>query len=177
MQVTITGRHIDLEETFKVYVNEKLSKLTRFSSRVEEAHAIFSKEKLNYISEIVLTGKKFRMTAIEKDQVLQASFDMSMSNIERQLKRFRARVKEHKAQNIFQSLKKLSLRKARKEAVSSEHKIIRTESFAAKPMSAEEAALELELFDREFIVFRSARNDRINVLYRRKDGHYGLIET
>ncbi|MFC1807341.1 ribosome hibernation-promoting factor, HPF/YfiA family [Candidatus Omnitrophota bacterium] len=175
MQVTITARHLDVSDDIKAYVDEKLLKLGKYNSKTEEARVIFSAERFNYISEITLTGKHLRLVAVEKDEDLKASFDKSFSNAEKQLKKFRSRVKKHRALNFIESLKRISRRKPR--VSSSLPTIVKSNAIADKPMSAEEAAMELELFKREFIVFRNAADERINVLYRQKDGNYGLIES
>ena len=174
MQVSITGRQLEVNKDLKARVNEKLGKLTRYSSMIEEAHVIFSLERFNYVAEITLTGKKFRMAAVEKAQSMESSFDKVMANIENQLKRFRARIKDHKVKRIFEGIKNLTL--GRKPDAKAMPHIIKTVSFAAKPMPPEEAALELEMFNKEFIVFRNSNNEKVSVLYRRKDGNYGLIE-
>jgi putative sigma-54 modulation protein len=173
MQVNITARRINISEQLKLYINEKLSKLNKYSTKIEEARVVFSLEKFNYISEIILTGKNFRMVATEKNEDLQSCFDKAASNIEEQLKKFRARAKEHKVKNLFDSLKKFSLKKKQKPSAPY---IIKTDSYVTKPMSQEEAVSELELFDRQFMVFRNSDDDKVNVLYRRNDGNYGLIE-
>lgn len=175
MQVNITARHLDIEEPTKVYINNKLNRLTRYSSKIEEARAVFSMEKFNYLAEIILTGKRFRMRAIEKDEDLKSSFDKCITNVEKQLKKFRTRIKEHRVARLFGGLAKFSFKKTPEQKAPP--RIIKAESFATKPMSSEEAALELDLFKKEFIVFRNSQDDNINVLYRRKDGNYGLIES
>jgi len=174
MQVNITARHLEIAEQFKIYVAEKISKLTRYSSKIEEARVIFSSEKYIYVCEIVLTGKDLRMTATEKEKELRSSFDAAMSNMEEQLKKFRARFKKHKVARFFEDLKSFTFKK--KEPAKSGPYMIKPEPLSTKPMSPEEAASELELFEKQFIVFRNSDNDKINVLYRRKDGNYGLIE-
>ncbi|NQT91041.1 MAG: ribosome-associated translation inhibitor RaiA [Candidatus Omnitrophica bacterium] len=176
MQTSITARHIDLTEEFKVHVNEKLAKLNRYSNRIEDVHVVFSSERFNYVSEIVLSGKRFRMAATEKAEGIGASFDKCAKNIENQLKKLRARIKEHKPSRFLAGLRKLSRKGRQARQLQPKAEIIKTDSFATKPMSPEEAALELEVFKEEFIAFRNSSNDKVNVIYRRKDGNYGLIE-
>jgi len=173
MQINITARGIELEDSFKAYVNEKLQKLNHYTDKVKEARVVFSSEKFNQISEITLTGKRLRLASIEKDQDLKTSFDMCAQSAEKQLRKIREKVKDHKIKKFFRGFGRIS--KKRQDA-QLQPTIIKMESFATKPMSPEEAALELEAFKKEFVLFRNAADDNINVLYRRNDGNYGLIE-
>jgi putative sigma-54 modulation protein len=174
MQISITARRIGLAEPFKMLVNEKLTKLTRHSSKIEKARVVFSLEKFNYISEIVLTGKNFNMASIEKDTDIKSSFDKSVTNIEKRLRKFRGKIRERSMKGFSPGLSKI--RPKRDKRVVAAPAIIKTDSFAPKPMSPEDAASELEMFERDFVVFRNSRTEDVNVLYKRKDGNYGLIE-
>jgi putative sigma-54 modulation protein len=174
MQINITTRHMELEEGLKVYVNDKLERLARYSDKIEEARGVFQKEKFNYITELNLIGKGFHIVAIEKNQDSKASFDLCLTNAQAQLKKARERAKSRKMKRFFRALK--PFRKKKRHLLSPQGSIIKTESFAIKPMSPEEAALELEAFKKVFVAFHNAKNNNLNVLYKRKDGHYGLIE-
>jgi putative sigma-54 modulation protein len=175
MQINITARHEDISADLKGYFNDKLEKLEKYSDKIEEARLVFQKEKFNHITEITLTGKGLRIVALEKNQDIRASFDICLTNAQSQLKKARARAKGRKMKRFFQVLKPFRKRKNRLLAPAGS--IIKTESFALKPMSAEEAALELEAFNKVFIVFHNAVDNNLNVLYKRKDGNYGLIES
>jgi putative sigma-54 modulation protein len=166
---------MELKESFKVYVNDKLEKLEKYSDKIEEARGVFQKEKFNYITELNLTGKKFHIVAIEKNQDIKASFNLCLSNVQAQLKKARERLKSRKMKIFFRSLQ--PFRKKKRLLLSPQGSIIKTESFAIKPMSPEEAALELEAFKKVFIAFHNAKDNNLNVLYKRKDGNYGLIEA
>ena len=113
MQVNITTRHIEVNDDFKSYVTDKLDKLERYSNKIEEAKAIFSAEKQNHVSEIVLTGKRFRITSTEKDEDLRTSFDLSISSAEKQLKKVRDKVRIIKLRGLLRVLS--GLLKRRKE--------------------------------------------------------------
>lgn len=174
MQINITARHLQLDDDFKACINEKIKKLAKYASRTENARVIFSIEKFNNITEITLTGRGFRLVAVERDQDIKISFDICLANIEKQLKRTRSKVRDHKIKRFFEGFRRFSGK--RRELPVPDAAIIRTESFVTKPMSPEEAALELTAFNKDFIVFRNSINDKASVLYKRKDGNYGLIE-
>lgn len=174
MQVNITARHTELDDSLKGYINDKLEKLSKYNYSIEEAKSIFQKEKFYHIAEITLTGKGFRIAAFEKDQDIKASFDLCLMNAQKQLKKVKEKVKRRKVRSFFEGLNIFKKNKSR--LLSPKGNIVRIESFAIKPMSAEEAALELEAFNKEFIVFHNAADNGINILYRRKNGDYGLIQ-
>jgi putative sigma-54 modulation protein len=174
MQVNTTARHIEIDDNLKSYANNKLEKLEKYSHSIEEARVIFQKEKFYHITEIILTGKGFRIAAIEKDHDIKASLDLCIANAQKQLNKVREKVKRRKVRSFFEGFN--IFRKNKKELLSPKGNIVKVESFAIKPMSAEEAALELEAFNKEFVVFHNAEDNSINVLYRRKNGDYGLIQ-
>ncbi len=175
MQVDITARHLEIDDTFKAYANEKINKLSKYTKSIESVRIVFSAEKLDTISEIIITGKNMRITASGREQDIRASFDLCFASIEKQLKKVRGKIKHHKIKRFLEGFRRFSGK--RHPLPEPKASIIKTESFARKPMSAEEAALELDAFDKEFIVFRNSEDDKINVIYKRKDGNYGLIET
>ena len=173
MQINITARHIQLDDNLRHHINEKIEKLTKYAGKIESAKVIFSIEKFNNITEIILVGRGFRLVAMERDQDINVSFDICLTNIEKQLKRASSKVTSHKIKRFFTGFRRLSGK--RRELPVPDAAIIMTESFATKPMSPEEAALELKVFHRNFIAFRNSADDKVNVLYKRKDGNYGLI--
>lgn len=176
MQINITARHLDVDDKLKAHANERLMRLSRYSHKIEEARVVFSLEKFTYISEIILTGKHLRMSATGEEESLRASFDECLVNIEKQLEKFRSKAKGHKVKKMFEGVynKFSSIKKKEKQQ---RPQIIKTELISAKPMSVEEASLELEVFKKDFIAFRNSQTEDINVIYRRKDGNYGLIES
>lgn len=95
MEISITGRHVALPETFKQHATEKLSKLDRYSLQIESAHLICRLEKFRYEAEITLTGKSLRFTAKDEDENWLAAFDKAFGRIQLQLSRLHDRVKNH----------------------------------------------------------------------------------
>ncbi|MFA5069602.1 MAG: ribosome-associated translation inhibitor RaiA [Candidatus Omnitrophota bacterium] len=174
MQVNITARHMELDSDLKAYINVKLSRLTKYNDSIEDVRVIFQKEKFFYIAEIAFIGRGFRIAAVEKDQALKASFDLCLTNAQKQLKKIRAKTKSRRIRDIFDGINVFN--RQRRRLPKPKGDIVRIESFALKPMSVEEAALELEAFDKQFVVFHNATDNSVNVLYKRKNGDYGLIQ-
>ena len=184
MNVVITGRHFEVTEGMKSHVNDKIIKLDKFYHRILEAHVILEVEKFRHIAEITVIGKHFKLTATEMTSDMYASIDMAIASLEKQLRKLHDKIKEHRVKGSAGRIHEIAVRSIsaikgvfRPERESAGPKIVETRRVAEKPMSVEEAAEELRVLDGEFIVFRGAEDNRINVIYKRKDGDFGLIKT
>jgi len=184
MNVVITGRHFDITEGIKAHVNDRIVKLDKFFHKILEAHVILSVEKLAHITEITVIGKHFKLTATETTSDMYASIDAAVNSLEKQLKKLHDKIKEHRVRSSSSRIQDIAARSIsaikgvfRPDRNTSGPRIVETERIAEKPMSTEEAVEELKISNGEFIVFRNAADDRINVIYKRKDGDFGLIKA
>ena len=177
MAIEITGRHIEIPAREKKWVQERTSRLERHTGKITEGRLIVTGEKRRVIAEVIVTARRrnweAHATAADLPGVLAAVFD----RLETQATRERARQKDHKGKPPARAVgaEPPSDDGAGDAAASGERRIVKTTRIPIKPMSAEEAALELEDSLHEFIVFHDASSERVSVLYRRKDGHFGLI--
>ena len=178
MQITVTFRHMDPTERLRTYVEEKVAKVKKYIDKPIEASVVLAVEKHRHIAEISLTADRTVINGKEETDNMYSSIDLVMDKIDRQLRRHKERMKKHKATDT--NLKNLSGRinilKAESLGNEGEPRVIKSENFSIKPMIVEEAAMQLELSNHEFLVFTNASTERVNVIYRRKDGNYGLIE-
>lgn len=186
MQLTVVGRHFEVTEPIKQYVDKKLLRLERFASKIKEAHVILEVQKIRHIAEITLYLKYSKLTATEETQNMYASIDNAVANLRKQLVRLRDRIKTSRTKGAARKVNKLASSDSKEESVESEPELaelglnvkgvkVIKRFISPKPMSTEEACLELDLFKERFIVFRDAVTDKINVVYKREDGNYGLI--
>ena len=188
MDILIKGRNIPVTEALERYAWEKVERVTRFfddertASRAEvelihERNRAISEPE---VAEATLFINGSVLKASEASEDMYASIDGMSDKLERQVKRFRGRqidrwqgqLKNTPDVPPLRRRNPSSLRKKRR----SKPRIVRTKQFQMKPMGAEEAVLQLELLDHDFYVFTSADTGDINVVYRRRDGDYGLIE-
>lgn len=172
MKYIITGRNIEITESLKAAVYEKIGKLERYFSPDTEVHVTLSVQKDNQKIEVTIPVKG---TIIRSEQVssdMYVSIDLVEEIIERQLKRYKNRLISQK-QNTesFSSLFVASEEPADDEGI----RIVKTKRFAIKPMDPEEACMQMELLGHSFYVFFNSETDETNVVYKRKDGTYGLI--
>ena len=117
-----------------------------------------------------MTGSHLNLTATEETGDLYSAIDLAMNKIERQVKKHVAKCKDRKANNHAAADAGWPATAARAGAV------IRTQRVAVKPMSVDEAVLQLKMVKNDFLLFKNDATEMLNVLYRRKDGNYGLIE-
>lgn len=179
MDINITGRNVDLNDDIKNYIHKKLDKLERLYKRMYKCEVILEEEKVRQNVEIILYLKRNRIVAKESSPDLYASLDLAADNIKKQLRRLNDKVhtKRRKAviRRIISPVWRLreDTEQVLPEPVGG---IVKSNAFASKPMLPEEAKLELDVLERDFIMFKNADTGEANVLYKREDGNYGLIE-
>ncbi|MBW6511814.1 MAG: ribosome-associated translation inhibitor RaiA [Desulfuromonadaceae bacterium] len=178
MQIAVTFRHMETSNPLKTYLEEKVSRVKKYIDEPIDAQAVMSVEKkIRHRVEVTLVAKGITIKGSEETSDMYAAIDAVVDKIERQLKRYKDKIKRHKPsvgreRQISKSV--LSAESVDEGAV--EPLIVRTNSFFVKPMSVEEAVMQMDLLHKDFLVFTDDRSAEINVVYRRKDGHYGLIE-
>ncbi len=167
-----------MTEGIQQHTREKLLRLERYSPRLVESHVILKKEKYLYEAEITLLAKNLKAygEGKSKDNIYSA-IDLAYARIEKQLKKFREKLKDHhKGQKEGPSAKIKKALRTDEEEERPVPLIVRSPSFAVKPMSIEEASLQLELSQKPFLVFSNASTKQVNVIYKKEDGNHGLIE-
>jgi len=177
MQVTVTFRHIEPTEALRKYAEDKIGRLSKYLHRPMEAHVILSVLKKSHRAEINLLANGTSLFSEDETTDLYSAIDLAHDKIERQVKKLNAKRKNHQAPH--NPLGGIRLQVLAPDRVD-EHgapAIIRTRRIPAKPMSVEEAVMQMDLTNNEFFVFRNAQNESLSVIYRRRDGNYGLIDS
>lgn len=169
MQVMVTFRHVEPTEGLRQHAEEKVQRVHKYLRRPIEAHVILSVEKQRHIAEVQLSANHLNVTATEETDDLYSAIDLAMSKIERQVKKHTAKIRAHKGPNNA-SANPVAGEKERTGAT------IHTQRVAVKPMSVDEAVMQLKLLKNDFLLFTNAATNALSVVYRRKDGNYGLVE-
>lgn len=178
MQVTVTFRHVRASKALRQYAEEKVSRLEKYLVQPIDAHVILSVVKKDHQAEVHLLAKGATLFAAEKTEDLYSAIDLAVDKIDRQVKKLRAKKTNHKASKAgIESALRLRVLSADRFDPEGAPEIIRTRRIPSKPMSVDEAVMQMDLTNNEFLVFRNAANQGFSVLYRRKDGNYGLIES
>jgi putative sigma-54 modulation protein len=177
MRLHVKGKNLDVPPAIKEYAETKLAKLDRHLHETAEVELELSMERNPsiaeaHVAEATVWTKGPVVRARESASDMKASIDLLVRKLERRVKRAR----EKRRPNFGRLRGSAPPDNPSSEAEGEESRIVRTKQFALKPMSPEEAVLQLELLGHDFFVFRNADSDDVNVLYRRRDGNYGLIE-
>jgi len=178
MQFQVKGRNLEVSDAIRSYAEQKLAKLERQLNdpRVELELAVERNPSIaaNHVAEATIWTQGPVLRAREASSDMHASIDQLVEKLERQVKRYRSqgRARRRKAARANESTGDVMP----VVADEAEPLIVKTKQFAVNPMTPEEAVLQLELIGHDFFVFRSADTGDVNVVYRRRDGNYGLIE-
>ena len=172
MNLVISGKNIDITEGLRAAVEEKIGKLERYFNDSTEVHVTLSTEKNRQKIEVTVPMKGTIIRAEETSTDMYVSIDLVEEVIERQLRKYKNKLIQ-KEKNVEQFSKGFVDEDTYDEE---EISIIRSKKFAMKPMDPEEACVQMELLGHTFFVFRNSETDEVNVVYKRKDNTYGLIE-
>ena len=174
MNVHFTSRQTVLTPELREYCERRLAALAKVFAGVNEVDVILAHERNRYKAEIHVRAKGSGFVVLEESHEAMNSLNRAFDDLERKVKKDREKLREKKRRG-GRERKEIGLTVAA-EPPAPERRIIRAASVAPKPMTVEEAALELDLKKRDVLVFRTEGTERWAVLFRRKDGHYGLVE-
>jgi putative sigma-54 modulation protein len=173
MQINVTFRHVDPTPALRSHAEEKLERMVKkYLRRPVDAHVILSVTKERHAAEITLQADHVTMFAKEETTDLYAAIDLAVGKLEHQAQKLRAKRKEHKGPSSARALA------GEPDGPTTEPARPRVipRRVSAKPMALDEAVETLGRTGDEFLVFTNATSHQLAVLYRRKDGNYGLIE-
>jgi len=183
MQVSITGRHVELTDPLKQYVQEKLQHLKHSFDQVVDVHVVLSVEKFRQRCEVTIQANKLNIHGRHETEDMYASIDGVVDKLNRQLKRYRAKMRKHQAAPdneapAIQVSHRILATNTNEEELDADQvpEVLEMEHMAAKPMHVDEAVMQLELSDAQpVVVFTNQDTNSMNVVYRRGDGKLGWI--
>ena len=174
MQTSVTFKNIDSSENLRTYVSDKLDRFDKYLYNPAEASVVLSVEKFRHIAEINIKGDRLNINGKEETEDMYSSIDMVLDKLEKQIKKSKEKLSEKRSGSKHRERDALSAEPFRIEE--DFEKQVKIKHIEFKPMDVDEAVMQMELVDDNFLVFTNARDNKINVLYQRKDGHYGLIQ-
>jgi putative sigma-54 modulation protein len=190
MQLNITFRHFDPIDSLKNYAKEKVERAEKYLERAGEAHVVLSLERHLHHADITIHSGAFVLRGREKSEDMYASIDLAMDKIERQLRRYKERLKHHHGRErvhhraglangvkVRHDVVEIATPEKEPHPDNAQPRIVRSTELLVKPLGVEEAVMQMDLLNNDFLVFTNATTHELNVVYRRKDGHYGLIEA
>lgn len=180
MQVSVTFRHMAPTGALKDFASDKVARIEKYISTPTDAHVVLSVEKHMHKAEINMHANGMRLRGEDMSDDMYASIDRAVTKIERQLHRYRDKLASHKAREGHALKVKLAVLEAGREPEPPQvlpPQIIESRELDARPMMIEEAIMQMDLMHGDFLVFLNAKTNGVNVLYRRKEGNFGLIEA
>ena len=175
MKYNIRGNKLDVTEAINDYIEDKLSKLEKYLDDNDEveAKALISAKGKNQKVEVTIWSGKYNIRAEESHSDLYAAIDLVVDKLERQFKKYRGKLNSRKS-NKDEFVPSIEIEEY--EEFENET-IVRKKEVFLKPIDEEEAIVQMELLGHSFFVFKNVDTDKINVVYKRKDGDYGVIEA
>jgi putative sigma-54 modulation protein len=175
MKISVTFRNAEGEEWQKEYVEEKLKKLERYIDNPMDARVILSVEKFRNTAEINLMANGLTINSKEEEKDMHLAIDNAIEKIERQLKKRREKVRGFKT-NSSRSGEFGSESPAEEGEESADSKVVEARKVILKPMSIDDAVLEMETTKNRFVIYRDSSTENVNVIYRREDGKFALLQ-
>jgi putative sigma-54 modulation protein len=184
MQLNVTAKGVTIPPRFREVAERKLTKLGRLLSPINTVDITCSHERQWRRVEITLNANGLVVRGEERALELQPALESLIDKLEKQVKRSRSRLidryrqapETREAWALEETEETEALAEEEEEPVAGSGMVVRMKRVAVKPMTPEEAAAQMELLGHDFFVFRNAETEQVNVLYRRRDGNYGLIE-
>lgn len=173
MQVEISGIRISVTEEIDRYIKKKLDKLNKYFRRVPSARVILKAEKERYFAEISLAGDGVTIRGNEVNSDLYNSIEVAIGKIKRQARKHKEKLKSHRPRNV---LEKTALDSPSLASADVKHNMIYITKEIAKPMTVDEAIMQLEAEGNKFLVFLNSNASQVNVIYKRENGSFVLIE-
>jgi putative sigma-54 modulation protein len=173
MNISVTFRTGEGENWQKNYVEERIVKLKKYLDVPSETHVILSTEKFRNVVEINLSANGWDVHAKEEDKDMHLAIDSCVDKIEKQLKKQKEKIREHKPRSIRHADRKAE----ELEEDDYTAKVVETRKVVLKFMSLEEAVLELEGNKAHFIIYRDSTSEKISLVHRLDDGNFAHIET
>lgn len=175
MKFNIHGKKVEITDSIKSYIEEKIGKLNKYLSNPDDitAKVLVRISGREQIVEVTIPIQKIVLRCEERHEDLYAAIDKVSDKLERQIRKNKTRMQKRISKNEIIGFD-LNFEDSKEE---DEHTIVKRKEIEMKPMSEEEAILQMNLIGHEFFVFTNVETGNVDVLYIRKDGNYGIIET
>lgn len=175
MKINILGKNVEVTEGLRNAIEKKISRLDKFFENEQEAFVTLNVQKARKIIEVTIRFNGVLLRSEEANSDMYAAIDIVSDKLERQMVKHKSRLERKYHTNVPLKYKEIPTYEYHEGEVRDPH-IVKTKKFAVKPMSSEEAVLQMELLGHDFFVYSNAEDGVVNVVYKRKDGNYGLIE-
>jgi putative sigma-54 modulation protein len=179
MKLQVIGRNnVEISETIEAYVEKKVGKLGRYLPRIDEGKVEISREgtklpQQRFTVQVTLDSKGVLIRAQEKSKDMRVAIDKVVDVLSKRIERYKGKLYDRKSRGVSLTRQGVAVEE---EEIEPPKKVVKTKHFLVKPMPVDEAINQMELLGHDFFLFIDADTERLNLLYRRDDGNYGLIE-
>lgn len=173
---TIRGKNIEVTPALKDYVEKRIGKVTKYFDRVGEITVLLTVSKGRHIVEVTVPVHGVLLRGEEATMDMYTSIDLVLEKLERQIHKHKTKLEKRFREGSFRS-EAIEESALSNKADDLDYAVVKTKRFAVKPMDVQEAIMQMNMVNHDFFVFRDAGTEHVNVVYRRKDGNYGLIES
>lgn len=174
MKVLVRGRNVEVTNALREYVEKRVGKLDKFLDNLDDAQVILNVENQSHRVEVTISINGMILRGEETTGDMYTSVDMVVDKLEKQIEKYKGKLVRRRGQADQKIVAGAQL--PEEEPEEEGPVVVRTKRFPVKPMPVDEAVLQMNLLGHSFFVFPNAETEQINVLYKRKDGNYGLIE-
>lgn len=171
MNTSVRFKNLEPSDALKSYVREKLDRMERYFNGPAEASVVLSIEKFRHSAEINIMGDRLSINGKEETGEMYSAIDMVLDKLEVQIKKNKQKSRDYRPKG-----KTVPVASAQAVDEESDQPRVRVRHIEYKPMDVDEAVMQMDLINDSFLVFTNSRTEAVNVLYRQKDGHYGLIQ-
>jgi len=174
MAITVRGKNIEITPALKDYVEKRVGKVTKYFGAIGEITVLLTVEKGSHIVEVTVPVNGMLLRGEESTMDMYTSIDLVIEKLEKQIEKYKTKLARKLRNGVFKG--ELVASTSVPVPENDDFKIIKTKRFAVKPMDTQEAVMQMNLINHDFYVFTNSDTEEVNVVYRRKDGNYGLIE-
>jgi putative sigma-54 modulation protein len=174
---TIRGKNIEITPALREYVEKRVGKVTKYFDKVGEITVLLTVSKGRHIVEVTVPVQGVLLRGEEATMDMYTSIDLVIEKLERQIHKHKTKLEKRFRAGSFKSEAFAASIVPGKVEENDDYPIVKTKRFAVKPMDVQEAIMQMNLLNHDFFVFRDATTEEVNVVYRRNDGNYALIES
>jgi putative sigma-54 modulation protein len=171
MNTSVRFKNLEPSDALKSYVSEKLNRMEKYFNGPAEANVVLSIEKFRHSAEINIMGDRLNINGKEETEEMYSAIDMVLDKLEGQIKKSKQKGRKYRSKG-----KTGAMLSEQVSDMDSDRPKVRVHHIEFKPMDVDEAVMQMDLIKDTFLVFTNARTESVNVLFRQKDGNYGLIQ-
>ena len=177
MNLQITGKRVEITDAMRDYIDKKIAKITKNLRDVIDVNVTLHVERYRHIAEITIQAHQLTIRGQGDTADMYTSIDLACNRIEKQVTRYRGRLQNRGPRPGKTGEATMTVLDHEALARDTESRVVvKVDKIPVKPMAVEEAVMEMDLLNQDFLVFRNAETDQLNVIYHRRDGNIGLIE-